>query len=37
VTWFADAGRVPRAAIAEECERVGVLLDRPRELTIETV
>jgi hypothetical protein len=36
VTWFADAGRVPRAAIAEEAERLGALLDRPRELTIET-
>jgi hypothetical protein len=36
VTWFADAGRVPRAAIAGEAERVGALLDRPRELTIET-
>ena len=37
VTWYADAGRVPRTAIAEEAERLGTILGRPRELTVDAV
>jgi hypothetical protein len=34
VTWFEDAGRVPRQAITEEAARIGDILGRERELTI---
>jgi hypothetical protein len=35
VTWFEDAGRVPRSAIAAEAERIGGILGRGRALTVE--
>jgi hypothetical protein len=35
VTWFTDAGRVPRSAIAAEAERIGGILGRGRALTVE--
>ena len=34
VTWFGDSGRVPRAALAEECARLSSFLDRPLELSV---
>jgi hypothetical protein len=34
VTWFADAGRVPRKALGEEAERLGIILGRRRELKV---
>ena len=34
ITWFAEAGRVPRAALAEECARLSSFLDRPLELSV---
>lgn len=33
ITWFAEAGRVPRAALAEECARLSSFLDRSLELS----
>ena len=37
VTWFEDSGRVPRKALAEEAARIGALLGREGELTVEIV
>jgi hypothetical protein len=34
ITWFGEAGRVPRAALAEECARLSSFLDRPLELSV---
>ncbi|HET7071031.1 MAG TPA: crosslink repair DNA glycosylase YcaQ family protein [Nocardioides sp.] len=34
VTWFADAGRVPRKGLGEEAERLGIILGRRRELKV---
>jgi hypothetical protein len=34
VTWFAEAGRVPRAALAEECTRLSSFLDRSLDLSV---
>jgi hypothetical protein len=34
VTWFADAGRLPRKALGEEIERLGIVLGRRRELKV---
>lgn len=34
VEWFAEAGRVPRSALAEEVERIAAILGRPRRLTV---
>ena len=34
VTWFEDAGRVPRSALAEEAERLGELLGRGLRLEV---
>jgi hypothetical protein len=36
VTWFIDAGRVPRTALREEAERLGGILGRAHELTVTT-
>jgi hypothetical protein len=37
VGWFADCGRVPRAALDEEAARLGRFLDRPLDLAVEVV
>jgi DNA glycosylase AlkZ-like len=34
ITWFAESGRVPRAALAEECARLSRFLDRPLGLSV---
>ena len=34
ITWFGEAGKVPRAALAEECARLSSFLDRPLELSV---
>ena len=34
VDWFDEAGRVPRAALAEEAKRLGAILGRTRPLTV---
>lgn len=34
VSWFAEAGRVPRSAIAEQAERIASLLDRDLRLRL---
>jgi hypothetical protein len=34
VSWFAEAGRVPRSAIGEQAERVASLLDRDLRLRL---
>jgi hypothetical protein len=34
ITWFGEAGRVPRAALTEECARLSSFLDRPLELSV---
>jgi hypothetical protein len=34
VTWFEDAGRVPRSALAEQAERLGVLLESSLRLEV---
>jgi hypothetical protein len=34
VDWFDEAGRVPRAALAEEATRLGAILGRTRPLTV---
>jgi hypothetical protein len=36
VTWFADAGRVPRSALADEARRIGGILGSAGELVVET-
>jgi Winged helix DNA-binding domain len=36
VTWYADAGRVPRSGLAEEAERLGGILGRSLRLTVES-
>jgi hypothetical protein len=36
VTWFADAGRVPRTGLVEETERLAVILDRSLRLSVES-
>ena len=36
VTWFAEAGRVPSKALAEEAERLGHVLGRSRKLRVRT-
>jgi hypothetical protein len=35
VTWFEDAGRVPRKAVTEEAARIGQILGREHELRVE--
>jgi hypothetical protein len=35
ITWFAGSGRVPRAALREECARLSSFLDRPLGLSLE--
>jgi len=35
VTWFEESGRVPRAALADECARLSSFLDRPLGLALE--
>jgi hypothetical protein len=35
VTWFEDAGRVPRTALADEGERLGILLGRPPVMKVD--
>ena len=37
VEWFGEAGRVPRAALAAEAERLGNILDQRRELEVRTI
>lgn len=34
VTWFGESGRVPRAALADECARLSSFLDRPFDLSV---
>jgi hypothetical protein len=34
VTWFGESGRVPRAALAEECARLSSFFDRPLDLSV---
>jgi hypothetical protein len=34
VTWFGESGRVPRAALTEECARLSTFLDRPLGLSV---
>jgi hypothetical protein len=34
VTWFGELGRVPRAALADECARLSSFLDRPLALSV---
>jgi hypothetical protein len=36
VDWFEESGRVPRTALAQEAERLGTILGRARDLTVET-
>jgi hypothetical protein len=35
VTWFADAGSVPRTGLSDEAERLGVILGRSLRLSVE--
>ncbi len=35
ITWFEESGRIPRAALAEECARLSTFLDRPLGLALE--
>jgi hypothetical protein len=35
ITWFAESGRVPRAALAAECAHLSSFLDRPLGLSLE--
>ncbi len=37
VGWFAEAGPVPRRAVADEGERLATILDRPLQLAVNTV
>jgi hypothetical protein len=34
VTWFGESGRVPHAALADECARLSSFLDRPLGLSV---
>ncbi|HTF12148.1 MAG TPA: crosslink repair DNA glycosylase YcaQ family protein [Asanoa sp.] len=36
VAWFAEAGRVPKAALADETQRLAEILDKPLRSTVET-
>jgi hypothetical protein len=35
LTWFEESGRIPRAALTEECARLSSFLDRPLGLSVE--
>jgi hypothetical protein len=33
--WFAEAGRAPKTALADEVQRLGTILDRPLRTRVE--